>query len=176
MRHNLFYRYIVLSVLILWPAFLVFLFDFKFHQYINDFNVYPTGVDYIVNHWLTNESGWKSTYVLAWCLNGYLIMIVYIFYLLRSDVKSWIDRVKSTSYLMLLAMIVFGFFCGWATYTGWIFSPARNPSSEIEKMLYGDFNLLIIYPVVWVFSSLMILFSIMFSVVFVVKFFDKNSK
>jgi hypothetical protein len=155
---------------------MAFWFEMENQRYINSIDIYPPGIDNIVNYWFAKELEWKSIYVRAWCLNGYLMMVIYFIYLLNSDIKAWIDKTKSTSYLMLIAMIIFGFYFGWSLYSGWIFSPARILSDQIKKMLYEDFNLLVFFPIFWVFSSLFIMFSMMFSVALVVKFFHKYLK
>lgn len=127
---------------------------------LREYFYYPAFINCMTNDWLINDSLWKRSYVNAWCLNGYAIIVIHTIWVYlnpssTSHLKN-LSKIKLFSFgcLSLLAFVMF--------YLEWIFRPAIKSSEKIRFFFLSDFGLLFIFPAVWLTISILLFSGIVF--------------
>ncbi len=119
----------VIVLWITWPALCAALISNEakdFLEYVlKHYFLYPPSIDNITNYWLADGALWQRIYVKTWCINGYILMVMHIFYLLFIDQSKWLEDAQKKSVTILLIMGIFSIFMSLGFYLGWFFSTEK---------------------------------------------------
>jgi hypothetical protein len=169
---------IAIVLWITWPGLFAAFMSNEPHDFLGyalkHYFLYPPSVDYITNHWLVDGALWKRIFVNAWCINGYILMIAYVSYLLFSDQSKWLEETRKISIFKLLITGAFGIFLSWGFYLGWFFSPDKPLTQKVKAIIFNDVGLVFLFPLIW--SGASIFFFAALALLFVVflKLFNRR--
>lgn len=142
---------------VLWPAFFSFLqADANrdiLGDFLGDYLFIPPSIDLILNYWISDGPLWRRVYISSWCINGFLMMIVYAWYLLRFDQSRWIAEARLMSNPKLFGLGLSGIIFSAIAYCDWLFLPERGLTDKITYLITSDFGVFFLFPLFWTAAS-----------------------
>lgn len=169
----------VIVLWITWPALCAALISNEtkdFLEYVlKHYFLYPPSIDNITNYWLADGALWQRIYVKTWCINGYILMVMHIFYLLFIDQSKWLEDAQKKSVTILLIMGIFSIFMSLGFYLGWFFSTEKPLTQKAAVILTNDIGLVLLFPLVWSGTSIFFISGIAFLYIVVMKFFNRTT-